>query len=65
MEIETKIITIRHRYILVRVAKKSFLTDAKYCEGFGESSTLIHCWWECQLEYLFVNLFRIIKFTNV
>lgn len=40
MEIETKIITIRYHYILIRVAKNSFLTDAKYCEGFGESSTL-------------------------
>lgn len=65
MEIETKIITIRYHYIPIRVAKKGFLTDAKYYEGFGESNTLIHCWWECQLEYLFVNLFRRIKLTNV
>lgn len=29
-----------------------FLTDAKYCQGYGESRTFVHCWWKCQLVFL-------------
>ena len=42
-------ITLRHHFILVRMAIINKSTNNKCCWGCGGKGTLVHCWWECRL----------------
>ncbi|KAF0870747.1 LORF2 protein, partial [Crocuta crocuta] len=41
--------TLRHHLTPVRVAKMNKSGDYRYWRGCGQTGTLLHCWWECQV----------------
>ena len=46
MQIKT---TMRHHFILVRMAIINKSTNCQCWQCCGEKGTLMHCWWECRL----------------
>ena len=46
MQIKT---TMRHHFILVRMAIINKSTNCQCWQCCGEKGTLVHCWWECRL----------------
>ena len=47
-EIQIKI-AMRYHFTPVRIVKTNNTRNKKYCQGYGERGTLLHCWWECKL----------------
>ena len=41
--------TLRYHLMPVRVAKMNKSGDYRCWRGYGETGTLLHCWWECKL----------------
>ena len=46
MQIKT---TLRYHLMLVRMAIIKKSGDNRCRRGYGETGTLLHCWWECKL----------------
>ena len=54
--------TLRYRLTLVRVAKMNKSEDYRCWRGCGETGTLLHCWWECQMvQPLWKTVWRFFK----
>ena len=60
-EIQIKI-TLRYHLTPVRVAKMNKSGDKGCWRGCGETGTLLHCWWECNLvQPLWKTVWRLLK----
>jgi hypothetical protein len=46
MQIKT---ILRFHLTPVRMSKIKHSGDNRYWQGYGESETLLHCWWDCKL----------------
>ena len=54
--------TVRYHLAPVRVAKMNKSRDYRCWRGCGETGTLLHCWWECQLvQTLWKTVWRFLK----
>ena len=48
MQVKT---TIRYNLTLVRMAIIKKTTNNKCSQDCGEKGTLVHCWWQCKLNW--------------
>ena len=59
MQIKT---TMKYHLMPVRMAAIKKSTNNKFCKGWGQKGTLLHCWWECKLaQPLWRTVWRFLK----
>ena len=54
--------TLRYHLMPIRVAKMNKSGDYRCWRGYGETGTLLHCWWDCKLvRPLWKTVWRFLK----
>ena len=53
--------TMRYHLMLVRMAAIKMSTNNKCQRGCGVNGTLLYCWWECKLVWLWRTVWRFLE----